>query len=88
MFARWCDDERVFEGQFDASEEIIGRPIRLADVLLAIGKQKGHHKMSEGYNAGCFTLTASWEKESWNLKENDLTKQSPETIDFIHKLIV
>jgi hypothetical protein len=63
--------------------DLPSRPIRLADVLLAM-------------NIGEFTTTDEIEKESsevhtlvllWNLREDDLTKQSPETIDFLTDLL-
>jgi len=72
--------------------KIIGRPIRLADVLLAIGTNK----------VGCdgegnFSRVRSYEEASkrlspklvckWNLRDDNLNNQSEETITFIHNLI-
>lgn len=59
------------------------REPRLADVLLTM-------------NIGEFTTVKEIQKESsevhtlalmWNLYEDDLSQQSPETIDFIHQLL-
>ena len=73
--------------------EVLGRPIRLADVLLAIGN-RGILKVN---NLGGFSVfndyiggKAEWVDVAmprWNLLKDDLTEQSPETIDFIHSLL-
>jgi len=60
--------------------EIIGRPIRLADII---------YMLKEVSTMG----TDYYEKEKqlitnlWDLKHNDLEKQKEETIDFIYKLL-
>ena len=85
VFARWCDDERMFEGELTGSEEIIGRPIRLADVLLALQKgstNKRYIFIALGGPDKLMDLILLW-----NLKDNNLENQSPETIDFIHGLL-
>ena len=53
----------------------IGRPIRLADVLLAIGEVRPDFLLAVGHPA------------NWNLKDDNLENQSEETIGFIHNLI-
>lgn len=60
--------------------EIIGRPIRLADVLVARGLEHFHNddKTNEliyGY------------RHSWNLLRDSLDEQSDECIEFIHGLL-
>ena len=73
--------------------EIIGRPIHLADVLLAIQKRgeqwaiddDGHIiTLSGGTEVG--TLVYEGTGKYWNLKET-LNNQSKETIDFIYQLL-
>ena len=67
--------------------------ITLADVLMAIGmKYDGHAYIREPSIVGktnfSFSLTDKPDiKIFWNLKQNSLDKQSPETIDFLHKLL-
>ena len=65
------------------------RPIRLADVLLAI-KQSG-----DEYGYGVFENgNIYWNKENnrtkttWNLKDNNLDNQSDECKEFLIKLLV
>lgn len=53
---------------------IIGRPIRLSDVLLAM-KAKIYHSFVD------------MDGIIWNLKQDDLTLQSPECIEFIYSLL-
>lgn len=75
-------------------ETIIGRPIRLADVLLAI--QDKIVKQWEKDNARLDTL-GNWQPyleemglktiKKWNLLKDDLTLQSKETIDFLCELL-
>lgn len=79
----------------DSLDNVIGRPIRLADVLLALqannisldlrsfedkaeglmGIEKGVLYMRHGNSA------------KWNLKEDELSKQSEETINFLKGLL-
>lgn len=68
---------------------VIGREIRLADVLLAIkNNQPGErgkevlHICSEGLSAEIQQLVCIW-----NLKQDSLEAQSPETIEFITNLL-
>ncbi len=71
-------------------KEIIGRPIRLADVLLAIEKKyKDKYRVTsqgvfENYNP---LLQRHVVNETWNLLKDDLTQQSDETIDFLFELL-
>ena len=57
------------------SWKIIGRPIRLADVLLALKEQRGY--------LGVTIL----EKEHWNLRADSLEEQSDECIAFLADLL-
>lgn len=73
--------------------EIIGRPIHLADVLLAIGQNIAV------VGNGCFLEWGThffhgekqgyWNQKniSWDLKNDDLTLQSEETISFLYTLL-
>lgn len=65
--------------------EIIGRPIRLADVLLAIP-----FKANMGiYADGTFIKRSAGDTGyEWNLKDNNLEKQSKKTIDFIYNILI
>lgn len=80
--------------------KILGRPIRLADVLLAISHQSYFIGTSirEGY--GCWYKTekdenGDWNSEligcpeiySWNLRTDSLTEQSDETLQFLADLL-
>ncbi len=84
----------TFEGSIihQKVKEILGRTIRLADVLLVIGKTKrgawgitidalGYiRERGVGFNEQSYSA-------HWNLLHDDLELQSPETIDFIFSLI-
>jgi hypothetical protein len=62
------------------------RPIRLADVLLAIGQKYGDHVLEFSGVETC-SLEAARSVRKWNLREDDLTKQSPETLEFLASLL-
>lgn len=68
--------------------EIIGRPIQLADVLIAINK---NHEWGIGLNPGMhFEVHSAFDvnvsKCSWNLSL-DFDHQSDQIIDFLHELL-
>lgn len=76
--------------------EILGRPIRLADVLVMTGKIteiNGKKINSIGVNrSGGIFVQESFTKPPttfcfWNLLKNDLRLQSPECIDFLYNLL-
>lgn len=71
--------------------EIIGRPIRLADVLVAIGDLSNEAVVldTKGRITDIKTATSNGfhGAVSWNLLLDDLTLQSEETITFIHSLL-
>jgi hypothetical protein len=60
-----------------ASDTFEVGPIRLADVLLAM------HSRDSGWTPKEVMRLLSL----WNLREDDLTKQSPETIQFLASLL-
>jgi len=79
---------------------IIGREIRLADILLALNKAKASSAIQD---FGCFMLhrfdedeeSIDWHEISpktlnrvrWNLLNDSLSAQSEDTIEFIYQLI-
>lgn len=76
---------------FEAGKmEILGRPIRLADVLLAIA-----HKDKRRFCCDELGNILEYSREgkifagevSWNLLADDLTAQSPETLAFFADLL-
>ncbi len=80
--------------------EIIGRPIRLADVLLAIRAKVQNEDDYMVMLDGAFCTEEMSGMESfiqpifkrnkpveWNLKQDDLASQSPECIDFLAELL-
>lgn len=70
--------------------EIIGRPIRLADILLAI--RKAHSDLVIVSHNGTFHervgVKEYRELGKYNLLQDDLESQSPEFIDFIHSILI
>ena len=79
------------------------RPIRLADVLLAV---HGVNNRPSYFNVACdggfYEVSYSYPDDvtcvvehkglggfyvGWNLREDDLTKQSPETLEFLYNLL-
>src|SRR5689334_16148147 len=67
-----------------AKVQILYRPIRLADVLLAIGETDwyvGRHGRFFKWSRNLGEMIG--QPISWNLRADDLEKQSPETINFL-----
>lgn len=68
--------------------EIIGRPIRLADVLLAMND---HAPLACSHSGGFLKGGREWKYREpvvrWNLRADDLEQQSDECIEFIHSLL-
>ena len=67
---------------------VVGRPIRLADVLLAMGETDWH----VGTNGRFFAWSRNLgemigQPVSWNLRKDDLNEQSEETINFLASLL-
>lgn len=64
--------------------EIIGRPIRLADVLLVFrGRSLKGCDPNETYPSRNEISIL----QRWNIRNDDLSKQSEDTVDFIHELL-
>lgn len=67
-------------------ELIIGRPIRLADVLVAID-EKCPSKYFVNSNGAFIRIDTKWRMVAWKLWSDSLENQSDECIDFIHSLL-
>lgn len=81
--------------------EILGRPIKLSDVLLAIKETYGntmgfflnqygmfYHMLEEiKYPDSMNPVVLKYKELGWNLREDDLTKQSPECLQFLADLL-
>lgn len=87
----------VVENEFDGVD-VSERPIRFADVLLAIGKKERGHifARADGEIAVFFKWVDFGEEKrheveptyiEWNLRKDDLTQQSPETLQFLSDLL-
>lgn len=90
----WC----TFEVKSTDKYKILGRPIRLADVLLAINQANDTNQYSGIGNNGHFTTDfgekTAWSGDGnnqkaimWNLRADDLEKQSEEMIEFLYQLL-
>lgn len=80
-------DEISNGGEF----EIIGRPIRLSDVIVALSKQsKGYFFTQDGdipdeeYTIKRETLRVLYH---WNCEDDNLSHQTEETISFLHAIL-
>lgn len=65
---------------------VLGRPITLADVLLAIGSAAGENYYSVDVN-GVFFRGNKIDGHHWNLRQDNLESQSPETQLFLSELL-
>lgn len=70
-----------------AIQKIIGRPIGLQDVLLAICKTKAGGLYAIDAH-GTFVYNGEDSCCDWNLHKDSLDEQTEETVDFIYQLIV
>lgn len=72
----------------DKSSKILGRPIRLADVLIPLARKLGAHRPTINYTIDkiIFNGGAPW-NPSWNLLKDSLSDQSEETVNFIYELL-
>ena len=68
---------------------ILGRPLRLADVLMAIKKAINNDDIghSDGYGY-ILDLCYREGRESWDLKDNNLDNQSKECKEFLANLLI
>ena len=72
-FAPWLSG--AVQTKNEGNYRIIGRPIRLADVLMATQKGAKHIYINDVV-------------DNWNLKDNNLDHQSDETKELLIKLLV
>jgi len=87
------DGEILLRNSWENQERwrIIGRPITLPDVLLAIQEKRPGCQILV-WSSGAFQefVMGGFKRlltPGWNLPADDLTQQSEETIDFIHDLL-
>lgn len=64
----------------------IGRPIRLADVLLALNAATSRTPLFSINDDGTLSDDMT-SKDFWNLRGDDLTRQTPETLKFLAELL-
>lgn len=87
--------EEVNSGEFSDYEtpmkyfKILGRPIRLADVLLAMGRKADRINVGGDGAFNCLNqLLGNWSKRAfWNLRKDNLEDQSEECINFLYELL-
>lgn len=86
------------EVEWDKVEEryvVVGRAIRLSDVLVALGNCREVHGLTFDVYADKMVIFwstkngdgATLKRERWNLRADSLDEQSPETIAFLHKIL-
>lgn len=63
------------------------RPIRLADVLLAIGGESDTEQSQWRYLGNLSKVCGFGWNVAWNLRNDDLSQQSPETLRFLANLL-
>lgn len=95
-------DGSTLHGDMEIVSQILGRPIRLSDVLVTLEKENPRYPVvvtQEGYLVGTyrgnmgscanpFNFKGWYETtQIWNLRQDDLSKQSPECIHFLHTLL-
>lgn len=68
----------------EASDFVAARTVRLADVLLAMKSVCLEVRWFEGSDA---FMSLDGDNALWNLREDDLEKQSPETIEFLANVL-
>lgn len=86
----WQMKDKEFWGFSSVSpEKILGRPIRLTDVLLAIdakGDPRGNYVKVNGRLGGAW---GEYIKEiSWNLRKDSIDDQDEVTISFLYEVLV
>lgn len=89
--AREVEKDEILAGNGE-TWKIIGRPIRLADVLLALSLNYAFDKNDWSYSI----IQNEWEfvdedgttQFMWNLKDDNFDNQSEETKEFLHELLV
>lgn len=85
----------TFTGNVATDAKLVSRPIRLADVLLAIEAEHKFNSNPEPAIAAKIDLVTNVYRQGvllheryWNLRADDLEQQSDETIAFLHSLLV
>ena len=68
--------------------KIIGRPIRLSDILATLPKYASRGILRDSVNKVEIHEDASEIIWFWNLKKDNLEHQSKETIKFLHNLLI
>jgi len=81
---KWDEENKSIFPHEDCSYLILGRLIRLADVLLAIGKNRG---VMIGASGDFYTDLSGVMRAKWNLKDDNLDNQSEETKKFLEDLL-
>lgn len=87
------DDGDFFTHNVSEKTEIIGRPIRLADILYAIGKTDNELFYNHNYKGLCIryndyrTKNGVSKSETWDLLNDTIDNQSPELIAFVAKIL-
>ncbi len=79
--------DSYYGGDRAKSFTIIGQPIRLADILLAISKIK-NKKEDIGYSDWYDQVKQiTWDSNGYNLSQDNLLNQSDETAQFIYDIL-
>ena len=68
--------------------KILGRPITLADVLIAMDNKYSGVRYYVTLRGGFIKVGTSWIQTTWNLQKNNLDDQSEETKKFLTDLLV
>lgn len=79
-----CESIRVSKYQFRLFGEVLGRPIRLADVLLAVRRVRLEiDNIPDHLSMGVSNV--GW--RTWNLRKDSLEDQAEETVAFLATLL-
>jgi hypothetical protein len=74
---------------FDKKEvRILGRPIRVSDVLLAFDYNSTSEQLKFGLSSNLFVIETKNDKAIWNLRNDNLDAQSDETKKFLIELLI
>jgi hypothetical protein len=87
IFADNLKDETATLLSASEYDTILGRPIRLADVLLALEKASDERHSIRAEKDGWFFAIAQNVIGMYNLQTDDLREQSEETIKFLYELL-
>jgi len=90
----WDGENGIYEKEhyqkdYEVDFEVLGRPIRLSDVLLAIYKKDNANKTNVYLESdGQFVINGNFATKYWDLKNDNLELQSENTIKFLANLLV